>query len=373
MSTSDKMELVKKVTARFNRTTRFSIVILVAVGGLWLATPTFLPSISARHDLSHVPLSHDSSHVPLSYDSPEDTALNGVRRNQVVLRTIPTNDAGLGSVVAQLRSSVAIATMLDASFTTFGQISSHVSRYQAASLLHVDLLETRMDAGTKVCSLGTSEHYARTSQLVESWCDNQNHEDALELRRYFNDCGLILDDRPWDVRYDMSKCTWKWVKSVLSKLGPKQPTRGIGLHIRWGDMSISTPDNDPLTPERSTRVEKGAELLRKIRQCGVQDELSVYMEWHNETMLRGLGEPYRIVDTGDSLGDLIDLASNRLMILDISSWTVLAHQFADGGITVVPDIDLFSITWHDNGVNHVLRWHELLSIPCSDFLALFSS
>jgi hypothetical protein len=138
-------------------------------------------------------------------------------------------------------------------------------------------------------------------------------------------------------------------------------------------MSISTPHNDPLTPLRSTPIDKAAELLRKIRGCGVHDELSVYMEWHSETMLSGLGEPYRLVDTGDSLDDLIDLASNRLMILDISSWTVLAHQITDGGVSIVPDIDLFDITWDDNGLNHVLRWNELLSIPCSDFLALYNS
>jgi hypothetical protein len=33
------------------------------------------------------------------------------------------------------------------------------------------------------------------------------------------------------------------------------------------------------------------------------------MEWHNVTMLSSLGQPYRIVDTGDSLDDLIDLSS----------------------------------------------------------------
>lgn len=300
-------------------------------------------------------------------------ALSDIPGTQVIVRTTPTNSAGLGSVVAQLRSSAAMASMLGASLSTFSLVSTHISQYRAASLLQIDLLETLPDTGTKVCSLQWSENYVRALELVESWCNNQNLDDVLELRRLYADCGLILDDRPWDVRYDMSKCTWKWVKHVFSRLGPKQPTRGIGLHIRWGDMSLGTPDNDPLTPLRSTPIDKAADLLRKIRECGVHDELSVYMEWHNETMLRDLGEPYRIVDTGDSLDDLIDLASNRLMILDVSSWTVLAHQIADGGISVVPDTDVFYITWHDNGANHVLRWHELLSIPCSDFLVLFNS
>jgi hypothetical protein len=320
--------------------------------------------------------------IPLSEISAQtlihsQTVLNDVPRNQVVVRTIPTNSAGLGSVVAQLRSSAAIASMLGASLATFSLKSTHISEYRAASLLQIDLLETPLDAGTKVCSLAMSESYDRALELVESWCDNESLDVALELRMSFTDCGLILDDRPWDFRYDMSKCTWKWVKHVFSKLGPKRPPRGIGFHKRWGDMSLfeGGPAGDPLTPQRSTPIDKGAELLRKIRECGVHDELSVYMEWHDETMLSGLGEPYRLVDTGDSLDDLIDLASNRLMILDISSWTVLAHQIADapGGISVVPDIDEFNINWHDNGEYHVLRWSELLSISCSDFSDLLNS
>jgi len=124
-----------------------------------------------------------------------------------------------------------------------------------------------------------------------------------------------------------------------------------------------------MRPERSTPIDKAAQLLRKLRECGVQDELSVYMEWHNVTMLSGLGEPYRIVDN-DSMDDLLDLATNRLLILDISSWTVLAHQIAERGITVIPDVDLFNINWYDNGMNHVLRWNELLSIPCTDLSVL---
>jgi hypothetical protein len=278
-------------------------------------------------------------------------------------------------VVAQLRSSAAIATMLGARFTTFPVTSTHSTQYRAASLLGLDILGSRLDANTKICSLTNSPGYYRTLELIESWCNNSTFGDAhaRELQGFFSDCGLILDDRNWDVRYDMSKCTWKWVRDVFSSIGIRKRGTGIGLHIRWGDMSVSTPDNDPLTSERSTPIEVGAQLLRKLRECGVEDELSVYMEWHNTTMLSGLGEPYRIVDTGDSIDDLIDLASNRLIILDISSWTVLAHQIADGGITVVPNVDLFGITWHDNGVNHVLRWNELLSIPCSDLTALYGS
>jgi len=333
-------------------------VFLALVGGLWLLAANFSPST-------------------VNNVAPEVLGDVPRNQNQIVVRTIPTNHAGLGSVVAQLRSSAAIATMLGASFATFGVISDHISRYKAASLLRIDLLETPLATGTKVCSLGTSWSYPRTMELMTSWCDNVTlglgDAEALELQGLWSDCGLIVDDRPQDVHYDMSKCTWKWVKHVFSNLGLKKRTGGIGLHIRWGDMSISTPSDDPMRPERSTPVDKAAQLLRKMRQCGMQDELSVYMEWHNTTILSGLGEPYRIVDTGDSIEDLLDLASNRLLILDISSWTVLAHQIAEGGITIIPDIDLFSINWYDNGANHVLRWNELLDIPCSDLSNLLSS
>jgi hypothetical protein len=210
-------------------------------------------------------------------------------------------------------------------------------------------------------------------ELVTSWCDNvtQGDSQAFELQRLWSDCGLILDDRPADVHYEMSKCTWKWVKHVFSNLGLKKQTGGIGLHIRWGDMGRATYGGaDRLTPERSTPIDKAAQLLHKMRECGVHDELSVYMESHNTTMLSGLGESYRIVDSGDSIEDLLDLSANRIMILDISSWTVLAHQIAEGSITIIPDIDLFDINWHDNGMNHVLRWKELLDIPCDELSTL---
>ena len=276
-------------------------------------------------------------------------------------------------MVAQLRSSAAIATMLGASFSTFGVVSGHISRYRAAEILQIDLLESPLDVDTKVCSMVNLPGYYRALELMEGWCNHEPEADAyaVEMRGLFSGCGLILDDRPWDVRYDMSKCTWRWVKHAFSKIGLQTPRKGIGLHIRWGDMSVSTPANDPITPQRSTPIDKAAALLRKIRECGIHDELSVYMEWHNDTMLHGLGEPYRLVDTGDSVEDLVDLAANRLMILDISSWTVLAQNIAAGGVTVVPDIDGFRITWDDNGVNTIVRWQELLDIPCSEFLPLY--
>jgi hypothetical protein len=358
--------------------TTLSIAILTAVGSLWLLAATFSPLNSPSGILpEHASECSLCNWKPCSGEliRSQKVVLNDAPRNQVVVRTTSTNLAGIGSVVAQLRSSAAIATMLGAKFTTYPVTSEQPSQYRVASLLHLDHLETPLEADARVCSLSMSPSYDRTLELVESWCDNATLADAhaLELRGLFSDCGLILDDRPWDVRYDMSKCTWKWVKDIFSNLGRKNRRRGIGLHIRWGDMSISTPWNDPLRPERSTPIEMGAQLLRKIRECGVQDELSVYMELHNDTILSGLGEPYHIVDTGDPIDDLIDLATNRLMILDISSWTVLAHQIAEGGVTIIPDIDLFSITWHDNGVNHVLRWHEFLSIPCSEFSILYDA
>jgi len=338
------------------------------VGSLWL--------LSTSISISSPP--HAIYNGDPSPSTPADAVLEPapVHRNQVVIRTVPTNSAGLGSVIAQLRSSAAFATMLGATLSTFSVVSTHLTQYRAAEIVHLDLLETRLDANATVCSVESSPYYVRTTELIEGWCNNPDLREAqaLELRGYFSNCTVILDDRPWDVRYDMSKCTWEWVKHVFSALRTKKQAGGIGIHVRWGDMSISTPENDPITRERSTPIDVAAQLLRKMRQCGMQDELSVYMEWHNTTMLSGLGEPYRIVDSGDSgLNDLLDLASNRVMVLDISSYTVLAHQIADGGITIVPDIDLFGITWHDNGVNHVLRWGELLSIPCSDLDTLLAS
>ena len=88
---------------------------------------------------------------------------DNVPRKQIVVRLMSTNKAGLGSVVAQLRSSAAIGTMLGAKLLTFGVISTHSTQYKAASLLHLDLLETPLNAGTKVFSIATSPNYARTT------------------------------------------------------------------------------------------------------------------------------------------------------------------------------------------------------------------
>jgi len=277
-----------------------------------------------------------------------------------------------------LRSSAAFATMLGASFSTFSVMSGHVSLYRAVQVMGLDRLENPLDTNAKVCSISTSPDQPRTVELLDTWCDsakvpNEADKAAVEAQSFFSGCGVILDDRPWDARYDMSKCTWRWVKHFFSKIDRRRRRTGIGLHKRWGDMSTDPDPNDPITPQRSTPIPVAADLLRKIRSCGIQDELNVYMEWHNDTILSELGEPYQVIDSGDSVDDLIDLASNRLMILDLSSWTVLAHQIADGGITVVPDVDQFNINWYDNGVNHVLRWHELLSIPCPELVTLLNS
>ena len=149
-------------------------------------------------------------------------------RKQVVVRTIPTNSAGLGSVVVQLRSSTAIATMLGAEFSTFSIISTHLTQYRAASLMKVDLLGTELPKGSKVCSIAWSLHEACTAELMENWCNNEAHGEAYaqELQQLWSDCNLIIDDRAWDVWYDMSKCTWKWVKHVFTALGLKQRRGG---------------------------------------------------------------------------------------------------------------------------------------------------
>ena len=220
-------------------------------------------------------------------------------------------------MIAQLRSSTAIVTMLDAIFATFSVPSEH-TEYRAALFLQLDLLETPMNANvnTRVCSVTASPHHARTLELMERWCNDSTlaEKHALELRGLYTECDLILDDRPWDVRYDMSKCTWKWVKHVFSRLSHVKREGGIGLHICWGDLSNTTLSYDPMIPERPTPIDKAAQLLRKLRKCSMQDELSVYMEWHNAMMLKGLGKPYRILDGNNAIDNLIDLTLNQLML-----------------------------------------------------------
>jgi hypothetical protein len=293
-------------------------------------------------------------------------------QKQLVVRTTLPNAGGMGSVVAQLRSSVALATMLNADFATVPVASAHSTGYRSASLLAIDRLPYQLSADTTVCSVSATMGQQQVMDLINDWCPATRHDPeraetrATEIRPYFTGCGVILDDRPWDARYDMSVCTWKWVRRTCENVGFRDRNDGIGIHIRWGDMFISPNEGDPLTRLRSTPIDVAAHLLRKLRSCGIRDELTVYMELHNTTMLEGLGEPYHIVDSGDSLADLLDLAANKIMVLDLSSYTVLAHQTANGGLTIIPDEDGFGIDWYDNGLNQVLRWGEVLSAPCAE-------
>ncbi|KAF9527669.1 hypothetical protein CPB83DRAFT_855821 [Crepidotus variabilis] len=293
-------------------------------------------------------------------------------QRQVVMRTTPTNRAGIGSVIGQLRSSAAIATMLGASFATTGRQSEH--HYQVASLLNLDMLENQFETAGKICSLMSLPNPSLISEGMETWCNDPQLADSKQaahiqdVRSSLEKCTIILDDRPWDVRQDLSRCTWEWVKQVFSKLGGERRQRGgIGIHIRWGDMA-NGQSYDHKTPHRSIPIEVGARILSKIRGCGVQDELSVYMEAHNSTILDGLAEfqPYRLVDTGDDINDLLDLAANRVMILDVGSYTAVAHQIAEGGISVVPEVERFEAT----GYNSVLLWDELLDLTCDSILSL---
>jgi hypothetical protein len=128
----------------------------------------------------------------------------------------------MGSVVAQLRSSFALASMLDADFATFPLLSEH--NYRSASLLGLDRLPWPLAANTTLCAVSATLAPHRVMGLIDTWCSSTRtdrtlaQERAVELQQYFVGCGVILDDRPWDVRYDMSMCTWEWVRRIFSSL-----------------------------------------------------------------------------------------------------------------------------------------------------------
>lgn len=304
--------------------------------------------------------------------------------NQVVIRTVRVNEAGMGAVIAQLRKSVAIASMLGAEFATFSVPSEHT--YQVASYMNFDSISVGLPADAKVCSLTILMNTERVTTLVNSWCGGKadfEDSEAVEMRKKFQECGIILDDSPWNVQLNLWKCTRPWMRRIVYKSLAKQqglpsipitesPT-GIGLHIRWGDMAKGDFKGDPKTAERSTPIPVAARLLRKLRECGVKDELKIYMENHNTTMLADLKQKFRIIDTRNDLADLVDLASNQIMILAHGSYAYMAHQIAEGRLTVVPDAPLQGLPhWHfsDNGVGNILRWKELLDISCANLLEI---
>lgn len=66
------------------------------------------------------------------------------------------------------------------------------------------------------------------------------------------------------------------------------------------------------------------------------------MEHHNKgnsTFLSDINHFYTLVDTGEDVDDLLDLAENDVLLVAGSSFTALAHAMARGGLTLVPDDD----------------------------------
>lgn len=82
------------------------------------------------------------------------------------------------------------------------------------------------------------------------------------------------------------------------------------------------------------------------------------METHNDTMLAELEHPYVLVDSGKDLTDLRDLTSNDVMIVGGSGYTMIGHQIARGGMTIVPQDDGSPRWWRETGTNVVLTWED---------------
>lgn len=122
-------------------------------------------------------------------------------------------------------------------------------------------------------------------------------------------------------------------------------------------MAIRDFPGDPRNPDRSIPIPTANAVLSGLTACLGPLSVRLYMENHNATMLADITHPYTLVDTRDDLGDLLDLASNDVLVVSGSSYTTAAHQVSRGGITLVPDLETHQERfWDEFGTNEVLQW-----------------
>ena len=120
-----------------------------------------------------------------------------------------------------------------------------------------------------------------------------------------------------------------------------------------------------LLPGVQIPIDTANAVLHGLEECLGPLDVRLYMEQHNSSMLARISHPFRLVDTRDDTGDLVDLAKNEVLVVAGSSYTQLAHQMSRGGLTLVQDEDAHMRWWDVTGTHEVLKWGAL-SKPARD-------
>ncbi|GAQ90758.1 hypothetical protein KFL_006810040 [Klebsormidium nitens] len=167
-------------------------------------------------------------------DSQEEGKAGSNVHKRLLVRTEGTNTAGLGSILAQSRRSAVFAELVQARLIIPGIQSDH--GYTPADLINRAINSSwELPSNPTVCRATMLLPAGEIEKILEAWCDSRDDELGKTLLRVYESCHVILDDRPWEVSYAFSRCTWRWTRKVLlgsESEGVKTTKGSVGLHLR---------------------------------------------------------------------------------------------------------------------------------------------
>ncbi|GAA5891064.1 hypothetical protein JCM6882_006406 [Rhodosporidiobolus microsporus] len=249
---------------------------------------------------------------------------------------------GIGSVIQRFKESVILAQALDAQFLITGQESEH--GYSTSDLINGPgpiLIDS-----TKTCSLQDNLSGEERAQLVDAWCEGK--PEALEilkdLEKRLVGCTAVLDAQRWEVHEEYNGCIHRWTRDTLGA-APEMPWDPahvtVGIHIRWGDSAGEF--------RGSMHLDNVNRALGDIyNQFGVDNvDVTIAMEKHEAKILKMVDtrKKYRLVDSGDGINDMRELAGNNIMLIGGSSYAAMAHLIAPRGLSVVdPNVKYMNTT-----------------------------
>ncbi|GAA5826919.1 hypothetical protein JCM11251_002162 [Rhodosporidiobolus azoricus] len=240
---------------------------------------------------------------------------------------------GIGSVIQRFKESVILAEAFNATFLITGQESEH--GYSTSDLINGPN-PIQIDA-TKACSLQDHLSGEDRAALVVSWCEGKPAAAELleKIEKNLVGCQAILDAQRWEVHEEFNGCIHRWTRETLGAPPntPWNPTHvTVGIHIRWGDSAGEF--------RGSMHLDDVNRALGDIyNQFGEENVyVTIAMEKHEDKIIKMVetkGRKPRIVDSGDGIQDMRELANNNIMLLGGSSYAAEAHLIAPRGLSIV--------------------------------------
>jgi hypothetical protein len=278
---------------------------------------------------------------------------------------------GIGSFFKHIKTSAILAHYTHSNLNVVFDKPNSTHGYEYGSILRgigCDNLSSKINTIEPTCRLNSSHvedilpqicdklmpSFRVLEMLSVSHCTDIVHEVESELHADFNDCMLPFFQKnllPFQPTYSQSK------------------NLHIGIHLRWGDLGqvgITELSRNSTLNKRSIPIRMAIQALENIHTVGCGNhEVKIYVKTvYTIEKVKVDGLPYRIVDTGDDVSDLVDYMSNDVLIQGESYYPVLA-AFAIGNKII--RTDKASLPMYDQRflqVNQVFGVNEKIRISC---------